>query len=184
MRSVPSLTLAFLLLFSPLPQTSQPSVGLFSFITTPPICTAAVIGNQPGQYEAFVTAMVTFGESRIAYDFTRTTIISGTGPCAIDGVPTGTCRCELEPEVNVITGTRGKIKEKMIKDLQYEFTIVSFCSGRKGLGQWSGWTSRLLVAPWQSCCSISIMSLPHLPPDTHIYKYTRTPLRFSASGPS
>lgn len=104
-------------------QTSQPSIGLFSFITTPPICTAAIIGNQPGQYEAFVTAMVTFGNSRIAYDFTRTTYIRGTGPCAVNGVATGTCRCELEPEENVYTGTRGKINQKMIKDLQYNFTV-------------------------------------------------------------
>lgn len=104
--------------------TTQPSIGLFSFITTPPICTASIINNQPGQYEAFVTAMVTFGNTRIAYDFTRTTFIRGTGPCAVNGVPTGTCRCELEPEQNVYTGTHGKITTKMIKDLQYNFTVV------------------------------------------------------------
>lgn len=71
--------------------------------------------------------MITLGNSRIAYDFTRTTFIRGTGPCAYDnGTATGTCTCELEPEVNVITGTTGKIKEKMIKDIQYDFVVVRF----------------------------------------------------------
>lgn len=38
--------------------------------------------------------------------------------------PNGDCYCELEKETNVITGTVGKVTQKMIGDIQCLFSVV------------------------------------------------------------
>ena len=69
------------------------------------------------------TRLAEAANARTTVEFVR--INPGTTTCIDgDGKPNGLCRCELEPEVNVFTGTTGRLKAKMIKDLQYEFVVV------------------------------------------------------------
>ncbi len=69
-----------------------------------------------------ISLFLTIGSTDIAFQFWRTTIIVGTQPCAYpNGTATGTCRCEVENEDTLVTGVEGKIKEKMVSDIQYDF---------------------------------------------------------------
>ena len=92
------------------------------------------MGDGVGEYDSFITALLSIGSTTIAYDFWRTSKIVGTPPCLYpNGTVTGTCQCFLESEEAIVTGSRGKVRGKMVRDIQYDFQVDPVTLRRLGV---------------------------------------------------
>lgn len=68
--------------------------------------------------------MLTIGSTSIAYEVMRSSELTGTPHCAyLNGTATGTCACEVDPELTIVTGRKARSIDKMIQDIQYDFQI-------------------------------------------------------------